>query len=156
VNLGDVPPEWWVTDEGRAWRKKQEIQVAWAGFLERFNFDTWFTLTYREPAQSAILAVDRAVRLVKTVCKRLKISVAVFIVAEQHRNGSYHCHGLMRLDALPGHLAANVLTAFWSIALDLFGRNSFAGVKDSTAVRTYVSKYLTKQPADWRLMNVQV
>ncbi|MBI5303775.1 MAG: hypothetical protein HY868_16690 [Chloroflexi bacterium] len=154
VNIGDVPADWWNTDEGHAWRKKAELQGAWAGFLEKFQFDCWFTLTYRSPAQSAILAIDRAVKLVQKVGKALKIQVATFIVAEQHRNGSYHCHGLMRLGAMNTEFERAILTVFWKTALDLYGRNSFALVKDSNAVRVYVSKYLTKQPADHRFVNV--
>jgi hypothetical protein len=150
--LEQVDPAWLATDEGRMWLAKIDLAKAWVAFLGKFKFDCWFTLTFRNPAQSSILAIDRAVRLVNLVVKRTKIKVSAFIVAEQHRSGTFHCHGLMRLGALSAEIERMILHYFWQIGLEMFGRNSFAMVRDSDAVRIYVSKYLTKKPADHRFV----
>lgn len=152
--LKDVPATWWSTDEGLGYIKHRELQSSWASFLEKFSFDCWFTLTFKKPAQSGILAIDRTIRLIETVSKKAKINVSAFVVAEAHKNGSYHSHGLMRIGALTAELERIILKIFWEIGVDMFGRNSFALVRDSAAVRVYVSKYLTKQPADHRFYNV--
>jgi hypothetical protein len=153
--LEQSPAEWLASEESRAFRERIELQTAWAAFLGKFKFDCWFTLTYRNPAQSGILAIDRAVRLINLVVKRTKLHIAAFVVAEQHRSGTYHCHGLMRLGALSVEIERTILRYFWQVGFDLFGRNSFAMVRDSDAVRIYVSKYLTKKPADHRFVNIQ-
>ena len=152
--LKNVPAQWWGSDEGMAYIKHRELQNAWAYFLEKFSFDCWFTLTFKKPAQSGILAIDRTIRLIETVSKKAKIKVSAFVVAEAHKNGTYHAHGLMRLGALSVELERMLLKMFWEIGVDLYGRNSLALVRDSAAVRVYVSKYLTKQPADHRFHNV--
>jgi hypothetical protein len=101
-----------------------------------------------------MLAVDRAVRLIHLVAKRTKLHIRAFVIAEQHRSGTFHSHGLLGLDGLTQDLERMILSYFWKIGIDLFGRNSFALVKDSDAVRTYVSKYITKHPADYRFVGI--
>jgi hypothetical protein len=154
--LEQVPAEWLASEESRAFRERIALQNAWTSFLAKFKFDCWFTLTYRNPAQSSILAIDRAARLINLVVKRTKLHIAAFIVAEQHRSGTFHCHGLMRLGALSAEIERMILHYFWQVGFDLFGRNSFAMVRDSDAVRIYVSKYLTKRPADHRFVGCQI
>lgn len=148
-----MPAAWFQTDAGSSYLQAEKLQTSWIEFLERFKFDCWFTLTFRVPSASAGLAIDRASRLIAKVSRRLRImGLLAFVVAERHSNGTYHCHGLLRLGALSDEVIRMVLTVFWEIAFDMFGRNSFALVRDSCAVRTYVSKYLTKRPADYRFV----
>ena len=98
--------------------------------------------------------IDRACKLLRKVSKKLGTKIGGFIVAEEHRNGTFHVHGLMRLGALSNDTSKDMLREFWAMGLELYGRNSFALVKDSEAVRKYVAKYLIKGPADHRFINI--
>lgn len=155
IDLSAVPADWWTTEDGYAYKRGEELRSAWVTFLGKYAFDSWFTLTYRNPAQSSILAIDRAAKLVIRVCKHLKLNLGAFIVAESHRNGSYHCHGLMRLGAASKEMDAMILRTFWQIGFNMYGRCSFDLVRDPDAVTQYVSKYLTKGFTDHRFLNVR-
>jgi hypothetical protein len=158
LDLSKVPAEWWNTEEGQAFQQLQKIQAGWIEFLRRFDFDCWFTITFREPAQSAMLACDRAVRALRCVTERLKLSgLDAFIVGEGHRHGgAYHAHGMLALHALDEAMAKKVLSVFWKISFDLFGINRFSLIRERDAVRKYVSKYITKAPGDWRIVKLWI
>ena len=147
-----VPPDWWATEEGCTFLKSRELKQSWAEFLGKFGFDVWFTLTFRDGASSATLAVDRTARLLKRACKSIKMECNAFIVAEQHINGTYHSHGLMRLGALTEEYESDFLRHFWQVAFEMYGRNSFTRIGDVDAVGSYVAKYLTKELADYRFI----
>lgn len=143
-----------VDDPGRSWQQDEAIQSAWGHFLEPMGFDGWFTLTYRQPANSSILAIDRAQRVLKNYFKGLKRRPVAFIVAEEHTDPSrgYHAHGLVRLGALDDGQAAMMCHGLWQESLKTFGLNRFEIIRDGQAVRAYVAKYLTKRIADHRFI----
>jgi hypothetical protein len=147
-----VSPDWWASDEGIGFLNRQEQKQAWVKFLNGLGFDTWFTLTFRDGASSAGLAVDRAKRLLKRACKGIKIECNAFIVAEQHVNGTYHVHGMMRVGAISKEFEQGFLRYFWKVAFDAYGRNSFSSIDDNDAVSAYVAKYLVKRVCDWQLV----
>jgi hypothetical protein len=150
--LDKVSPEWWTTEEGCRFLQKQELKQTWVNLLAHLNFDVWFTLTFRDSASSAGLAIARTVRLLKSACKEIHLECNAFIVAEEHRNGTYHAHGLMRVCALSKEFEQDILRHLWQCALDKYGRNSFTPIGKRDAVSHYVAKYLTKNFADYRLV----
>lgn len=131
---------------------KRELVSAWSEFLNRFEYDCFFTLTYREPAQSAMLAIDRASRLLGKFYDNLDRPLNAFVVAEQHRNGSYHAHGLLELKGLDREADVMLCRALWQAGYDKFGLCRFELVRDGGQVRNYVSKYLVKRVADHRFI----
>lgn len=134
------------------WQQRQDLKESWAKFLERFEFDCFFTLTYRAPATSAILSIDRASRLLGKFYDSLKIPLQSFIVAEQHESGTYHAHGLLRLGTLNKENQVLLCRALWKAGWQKYGRCSFELIRSSEDVRAYVGKYLTKRVADHRFV----
>lgn len=147
--IDKVPSEWWTTEEGYRFLRKQELKQSWVNVLSQLGFDVWFTLTFRDGASSAGLAIARTIRLLKSACKEIHLECNAFIVAEEHRNGTYHAHGLMRVQALSKEFEQDILRHLWQRALDKYGRNSFTPIGKRDAVGYYVAKYLTKDLADY-------
>ena len=150
--IAKVPPEWWTSAEGYAFLRKQASKKSWAEMLLQMGFDAWFTLTFRDPASSAILALDRTTRLMKKAHKAIGIDCNAFVVAEQHQNGTYHAHGLLRIGALTKEFEQEFLRHFWQVAFEAYGRNSFTRIVNQDAVTLYVAKYVTKDMADHRFI----
>ncbi|MBI5304883.1 MAG: hypothetical protein HY868_22305 [Chloroflexi bacterium] len=120
--------------------------------MSQLGCDAWFTLTFRDGASSAELAVDRTIALLRQACKEIKLDCNAFVVAEQHRNGTFHSHGMMRLGALSQEFEREILQHFWRVAMEKYGRNRFTRIANGNAVGYYVAKYLTKNLADWRFV----
>lgn len=149
-----VSESWFFSDEGLGFLKRQELQTEWIAFLSRFGFDAWFTVTYKTPAASSILAIDRTQRVLRKAFKQIKTPLDAFIVSEQHRDGTYHSHGMLKLGALSAEMERQLLRYLWDCTFhdSVCGRNSFSIIRESDAVRRYVSKYLVKRPADFRFL----
>jgi len=147
-----VDPAWWDSEEGKKFLNRDACIDAWISTLEKFQFDCFFTLTYKEPAESSMLAIDRASRLLTKNFKKLKIPLSAFVAAEPHRSGLYHCHGLLKLGALGDLQKKLILTDLWKVGYEMFGRCSFEVIEDAERVRAYVSKYLLKSNCDWRFV----
>jgi hypothetical protein len=147
-----VSPEWWKSEEGLAFLKRQELKRAWATLLSQLGCNVWFTMTFEKSAQSAMLAVDRTTRLLKKAHKSIKMDCNAFVVGEQHANGTYHSHGMLRLEVLSKEFERIFLRHFWKVAFDAHGRNLFTRISKGDAVGYYVAKYLTKEMADYRFI----
>ncbi|MBI5031752.1 MAG: hypothetical protein HZB51_14585 [Chloroflexi bacterium] len=143
-----VPPDWWTSEEGYGFLKRQELKQEWVKLLNQLGCDVWFTLTFRKGASSAMLAVDRTKRLLKKACKSVNLDCNAFVVAEQHLSGTYHSHGMMVIGALSEEFETMFMRHFWKMAFEAHGRNSFTRISDGEAVGYYVAKYLTKSLAD--------
>lgn len=138
--------------EPLTWEQKEELRAGWNQFLAGQGFDCFFTTTFREPANSAGLAIDRTKRLLTNFYKPIGGNVHAFIVAEEHKSGSFHCHGLMRLGAQGDDIQFAMRKALWESAHQKYGRARFEPVNDADAVRGYVSKYLTKRVCDYAVV----
>ena len=147
-----VSPEWWKGEEGLAFLKRQELKRAWANVLTQLGCDVWFTVTFRKGAQSAILAVDRTVHLLKKAHQGIKMDCNAFVVGEQHTSGTYHSHGMLRLGVLSREFERVFLKYFWEVAFEAHGRNVFSRIRKGDAMGHYVAKYITKELADFRFI----
>jgi len=147
-----VDPAWWDSDEGKKFLHRDLCIDSWIAKLNEFQFDCFFTLTYKEPADSSILAIDRAARMLTKNFKKLKIPLCAFVAAEPHRSGLYHCHGLLKLGGLCDWQKKLILTDLWKVGYEMYGRCSFEVIEDAERVRAYVSKYLLKSECDWRFV----
>src|SRR5574337_1003805 len=80
-------------------QNSDQVRAGRVEFLERFEFNTWGTITFREPRFSARGALRAAIYAVRKVCPRVQSGrTAAFVVAEQHESGAWHVHLLMRVD----------------------------------------------------------
>lgn len=150
--LNEVGSDWFDTAGGRAWVNKIRVTDQWVEFLKAREYDTFFTLTFRDPASSEDCALDRAARFLTSAFKLLHIPCSSFIVAEPHRLGNYHVHGLFRLGALDPESSKLIMSALWKSAWELYGRNRFEPVRDADRVRGYVAKYLVKNSSHYRFV----
>jgi hypothetical protein len=150
--IEQVPSDWWGSEDGLGFLKRQEQKQGWIQFLGGLGFDTWFTITFRDNAMSATLAIDRTKRLLKRACKEIKRECNAFIVAEQHLSGAYHTHGMMRVGSLSKDFEELFMRYMWQVAFEAYGRNSFSSIGDSDAVSAYVAKYLVKRVGEWTLI----
>lgn len=147
-------------DELRAGRlsydRADAVIAGWVEFLERLQADTFFTVTFDDRkcgfAVSGQNAVNRSEWVVKAVAKSVKRSLPSFVVAEPHRSGVYHTHGLMRIGGLDEDMDWETRRALWRAAFSKYGRNEFREIADVGGVRGYVSKYLVKRRADWSIL----
>ena len=147
-----VQPDWWKSEEGLTFLKRQELKRAWANVLTQLGCNVWFTITFRKGAQSAMLAVDRTTRLLKKAHEGIKMDCNAFVVGEQHKNGTYHTHGMLRLGALSKEFEDIFLKYFWEVTFKAHGRNVFSRIRKGDAVGYYVAKYVSKEMADFRFI----
>ena len=150
--IEQVPPDWWSSEDGYRFLKRQELKHAWCDLLTQLDCDVWFTLTFRKGADSAMLAIDRTKRVLRKACEGVQMECNAFIVAEQHTNGTYHTHGMLRVGALSQAFEEIFLQHFWRVAFEAHGRNAFTRISDGDAVGYYVAKYLTKELSDYRFI----
>jgi len=150
--LEKVPSDWWASDDGARFKKQDQMIDSWVSMLDEKKYDCFFTLTYREPASSSILAIDRGQRLLRRYFKSLKFRLDAFVVAEQHKSGLYHCHGLLKIPLTNETNVDLFLTGLWKIGYEKFGRCSFQKIVDPERVRKYIAKYLLKDGGDWRFV----
>jgi hypothetical protein len=156
-----VDPTWWATEEGQAWLVRHGCREEWVSFLDRFGFDTWFTITVdakkHSPWKSGVQAMGSVEAGLKAACAAMHIPLDAFIVAEVFDSGLYHCHGMMRVGALDEVYQRLALSALWRYCFDRFGRSRFEVVRSSQDVQGYVSKYLTKSgnEIEWRLLGLR-
>ncbi len=136
------------------WEEKERVQAGWREFLGRYSWDCFFTMTYRDPARSDMNATGRAERLLTKEFGNLGKNLRAFIVAEAHRSGMYHAHGLLIL-GLEGDWARMMRSELWHAAKAKYGLCRFDMVRDPDAVNTYLTKYMTKAPSDWRLIGLE-
>lgn len=136
------------------WDEREKLRAGWNQFLGGQGFDCFWTMTYKEPANSAGLAIDRSKRLLTNFYKSISkgAQVHAFIVAEQHLSGSYHVHGLMRLGVQGDDIQFAMRKGLWAAAHKKYGRARFEPVNDADAVRGYVCKYLTKRVCDYAVV----
>jgi hypothetical protein len=147
-----VSPDWWNSEEGLGFLKRQELKRAWVSLLSQLGCNVWFTITFEKAAQSAMLAVDRTTRLLKKAHKSIQMDCNAFVVGEQHTNGTYHSHGMLRLEVLSKEFEDIFLSHFWKVAFDAHGRNLFTRISKGDAVGYYVAKYITKEMTDFRFI----
>jgi len=124
------------------------LKQAWIGFLGRYNW-TWFlTITFRGPrhpqhAQSTLLEIEKVIR--RSTKGRL------FLGTELHINRTLHVHGLLELrghemgrDGWGLDKAAFLNNQIFRDLLEEFGRSQVRRPQDAPSVEKYVTKYCLK------------
>ena len=121
-----------------------DLRQAWIDFLSRWSWQIFYTQTFEDQPKYALLALDRARKVFETLKIRYKMErVFVFVCAEQHRNGTYHVHGLAlgkpNILELPGSLRF-----LWLYGREAYGICRYESLRKIGGVVGYVGKYLTK------------
>jgi len=109
-----------------------------AGYLNSLEWDAFFTATFARHQKYSHTAMDIVERTLRA--PRLR-PVKMFIAAEQHRLGGWHCHGLIQY---PDTKWKTSLPSFEQNALSAIGYNRVSVVHDKAAASMYLSKYLIK------------
>jgi len=145
-----------------------ETREALRDYLAQQRWDAFFTATFaplklpeRERNDSYMrspgckfshMAIDKVVKVL--TMPRLK-PTKLFVAAEQHMLGGWHCHGLMEYPRRSnGELFhGEDMTKFQRNSLAPLGFNVVSGVNDVSACSLYLSKYLVKDEwhGDWRM-----
>lgn len=153
-----IVPEWLETAEGREFSIRQDYKDAWSVFLGGFGFNCEFTQTFRYPALSAELAITRTSRLLGKYFDSIRQRAAAFIVAEPHKSGIYHTHGLFKLQAQDDEHMEELLTGLYYAAHAQYGRCEYEVLENPEAYRQYILKHLntrTPENFDYRFIGIK-
>ncbi len=122
-------------------QQRQDACKAMATYLESYKWHLCYTATFKYPATHARTAIDRVRKALLP-----ESDGRLFVAAEPHYLGNWHCHGLLWKDedddATRYYAADN---------LDRLGWNVVSSCRSSGAVSRYCAKYIAKSLADWDL-----
>ncbi|MCS7352438.1 MAG: hypothetical protein RMM10_13215, partial [Anaerolineae bacterium] len=127
-----------------------ELMRAWAEFLVRFNWEIFYTQTFQDPVGYPRLAMERLVGVVRSFCLRYGVGVLVFVVAEEHKLGSYHAHAILS-SLSPRSLLSlkDSLRFIWLLGTERYGIARAESIDSIGGVTGYITKYMTKRMADY-------
>lgn len=133
-----------------------DTRLAYAGFLNRFSWDYFTTVTFKHPRKDTYYAAD-------DVWDSLSYYGAErgFIAVEPHILGDIHCHGISWhpftrtfdwkneriLDVSPLRDRYYLAGKMWSGLFHSFGRNKVDVLAGAESVSAYCAKYVTKPEA---------
>lgn len=126
-----------------------QLAEAWIDWLSRFGFQGFYTQTFKDPVRFPRLAMDRGWKILRALVGRYGVGVRAFLVAEEHRLGTYHTHGLVMtypvsLLQLPGSLRF-----VWLLGFETYGLCRMEDIRSVGGVAGYVAKYITKRVSDY-------
>lgn len=131
-------------------RQEDALKEAWACFLGGFNWDYFFTVTFRSPRQS--WHSEGTVNQLAKYLARRHVG-GVFVGTELHRSRAIHAHGL--INPLPVFLGGSEgLDPRWyeEELTRMFGWSRVSWVKDIGGVTGYVTKYCVKGLTAYQLL----
>lgn len=129
---------------------KRDIQLAYAEFLARYNWQWFCTFTFRDPPhpEAAHKLFRHWVNLINRDiygCRAQKRKQSVFwaLALEYHKSGTIHFHALLGdVEDLNARCSRKYAHSLW---FELAGINRIDPIDDKLqAVTNYVSKYIVK------------
>lgn len=114
-------------------------QEAFTTWLKTYNWDYFFTTTFRSRRREPYYALKNVYRVLKT-----QNVVRAFLVAEPHKSGDLHLHGLL---SGPTGLREGEMYLPWYIETTLshfFGYSKVEMCNSQEAVAGYCAKYVMK------------
>ncbi|MCX7950172.1 MAG: hypothetical protein N2509_08685 [Treponemataceae bacterium] len=128
-----------------------DLHDAWVSFLSRFGWEIFYTQTFVDPVRYPRLAMDRLAGVVRGFSIRYEVPVLAFVVAEEHKAGSYHAHSILSpISPLTSLLALrDSLRFLYLLGSERYGICRAVSIQRIGGVVGYVAKYLTKRPADY-------
>lgn len=97
----------------------------------------------RTDLENCIDNIKKIMKKVKRVSTAQGGDFKYIFIAEQHKNGAYHFHGMMR-DLPKGDIYTNKYGYLSSHIIDTLGYNSFSKINSYNKCCNYISKYITK------------
>jgi len=125
------------------------LAEAWVDWLSGFGFQGFYTQTFKDPVRFPRLAMDRGWRILRSLAGRYGVGVRAFLVAEEHRLGTYHTHGLVMTFPIPLMDLPGSLRFVWIFGFETYGLCRFEDIRSIGGVAGYVAKYITKRVADY-------
>ena len=130
------------------------LRDAWVEFLSKFGFQGFYTQTFADPIRFPRLAMDRGWKVLRSLAGRYGVGVRAFLVAEEHKLGTYHTHGLVMTYPVPLLELPGSLKFTWSFGFERYGLCRIEDIKSVGGVCGYVSKYITKRVADYDVYEI--
>lgn len=120
-----------------------------ANFLKSAHWDAFFTATFARHQRFSGSAINSVIR--KLSSPRLR-PTKMFVAAEQHKLGGWHCHGLLEFPA-GRSVGSDFLIASNKTILSELGFNMMGSIGNMDACSVYLSKYITKGEfhGDWQI-----
>lgn len=122
-------------------------------YLEYQSWDAFFTATFAKHQRYSQTAIKKVVDVLHD--PRLR-PTKLFVAAEQHRLGGWHCHGLMEFPRRDtGEVFhGDIMLTLRRNNLSRLGFNKVDIVSNLNACSVYLSKYLVKDEwhGDWRMV----
>ena len=131
------------------------LRSAWVEFLGRFGWQIFATQTYADPVRHPRLAMDRLSRVLRAAAIRYRLPLFAFLAAEEHKHGGYHAHGLVLARGADLRRVRGLLRFLWLLGFEMWGLCRYEDVKRIGGVSGYVSKYITKGPADYDFYDIR-
>lgn len=124
----------------------QALKEGWFEFLDRYKWDAFLTVTYREPRlpRHADASLNAIAKVVRRHTHR-----HFFLGGELHISRALHVHGLLQLPARDPAAKRVQGTDLWRELFERFGRSQVSAVQANEAVSIYVSKYCVKDLNSW-------
>lgn len=125
------------------------LKEAWGGFLNRYSWDAFVTVTYREPRHAR--HADASLNAISKVIRR-HTHRHLFLGGELHISRALHVHGLLQLPNRNPALARATASGLWGELFERFGRSAVSPVQSNEAVSIYLTKYCVKDLASWLML----
>lgn len=137
-----------VPQEPELMPQKSVTKEGLAKYLQTMHWGAFFTSTFKQHQRYSATAIDRVVHTLRE--PRLR-PTKMFVAAEQHMLGGWHCHGLLEF---PESRHSSEIVSLNRLSLSGLGYNMISNVGNLDACSAYLSKYLVKDDwhGDWRMI----
>jgi hypothetical protein len=122
-------------------RMNSEVRKAYSDFLQKFNWDAFYTITCRKPRKDNLAFI----RDIRDTLFAGNEATRSFVAIEPHKTGMIHAHGLVHWqDGV--NLDKPLLVQYYNEkSRKLFGYSRFAESRGAMNTAMYCSKYVTKE-----------
>lgn len=117
----------------------EDLRTAYAGWLQQYQWDYFFTTTFRSPRREPYYALKN----VWSELEKHRVARA-FIGVEPHRTGDLHLHGILAGLGADWVLGIDLPSNIWSALFKRFGRSKVEACNNHDAVSLYCAKYILK------------
>jgi hypothetical protein len=129
------------------------LRAEWVGFLKRFNWSLFVTLTFRRGVKTPWGAQNKVREYCEHVTNASRLSPSYIFFLEEHKSGLWHVHGLLA-NIKPFYTSSTMLYTYYK-ATD-GGRCKFSELKGGDKGFWYMTKYLTKGYNMWYIIDERV
>ena len=130
-------------------RQVNPLRLAWVDLLNRYNWDWFTTLTFRDLPKS-FTAVNRVKRWLTAIQKDEKRAIGYFMATEWFKTRRCpHFHLLM------GNLEGVRRDKWWRVWFTWYGRNRILPYDKEKGAGYYLTKYVIKEESNLALFTIK-